>query len=83
MSGKPSSFCENDFISRLSRTSKCSVQDKELGLREQALKKKDVEFQDHLCRFIRFLQVITTSLTASPQADALNVRKPWDSCAAC
>lgn len=25
-------------------------------LREQTLKEKDVEFQDHLCRFIRFLQ---------------------------
>lgn len=33
------------------------MQDKELTLREQALKKRDVEFQDHLCRFIRFLQV--------------------------
>ena len=33
-------------------------QDQQLILREQTLKKKDVEFQDHLCRFIRFLQAM-------------------------
>jgi len=42
------------------------VQDKELIERERALKKKDLEFQQHLCRFARFLQVRRSSWCAEP-----------------
>lgn len=46
-------------------------------MREQALKKKDLEFQDHLCRFIRFLQVHNGFMPFIYMSAAISGARSW------